>query len=176
MLRWHHLFRIMILSLLVSFFFAACAPAQESAVSPDQDSESDCSLVQRAANRASQASEQAIAQDQSVKARAQADQELFETNPKKYWRQKREEAIARGVDPEEAQRRYNMNAPAPINLGRYSDSQAAGDRAWVETFTNEAAALWPKVDEPDLKFALRELSQGENQAANYTAITSICNM
>lgn len=80
------------------------------------------------------------------------------------------------MDPEQAQRMYNVDRGAPIDLGRYSDSQAAGDRAYVESFTIAAADVWPRVEDLDLKSALRELSQGTSQQANYRAITSICNM
>ena len=155
---------------------SACATPDAASTAQPNRGPTDCQLVQQAMNRASQAQQDAINKDQESKAQAQADQELYEADPKKYWREKREDAIARGMDPEQARSLYNVDRGAPINLGRYSDSQAAGNRAYSESFTIAAAGVWPRVEDPDLKSALRELSQGTSQRANFDAITSICRM
>lgn len=78
---------------LVASLSACATPDAASIAQPDRGP-TDCQLVQRAMNRASQAQQEAIDKDQESKARAEADQQLCEKNPKRYWREKREDAIA----------------------------------------------------------------------------------
>ena len=168
--------RIAAVWVVLGVLLVGCETPQDTMNPPVSDSTTDCDLVDRALNAASRASESAIAQSQERKLRAEADQKLLEENPKKYWRQRRQKAIEGGMDPEEAKERYNMNSFTPAHLERFNDPQADGDRAYVESFTAAASGLWPQVQDPDLKIALRGLGEGSSQDSNFRAIASICNI
>ena len=169
--------RIVAVLVAMGILVVGCGTTQDTTDPPVDDSATtDCDLVDRAIEAASRASQSAIAQSQERKLRAEADYELLEENPKKYWKQRRQEAIEGGMDPEEAKERYNINSFTPMHLERFNDPQADGDRAYVESFTAAASGLWPQVQDPDLKIALRGLGEGSNQESNFRAIASICNI
>jgi len=168
--------RIVAVWVAMGILVVGCGSTQETTNAPVSDSATDCDLVDRAIDAASRASQSAIAQSQERKLRAEADHELLEDNPKKYWKQRRQEAIEGGMDSEEAKERYNINSFTPAHLERFNDPQADGDRAYVESFTAAASGLWPQVQDPDLKIALRGLGEGSNQESNFRAIASICNI
>ena len=54
-------------------------------------------------------------------------------------------------------------------------SDSAGETAYVQSFMKESMTIWPKVNDADLKEALKSLSRGEYAFESYTAAQSICN-